>query len=85
MLIDQILSEPEGGVSMAFFINDNDDGTFDVIAGRKLDDEPLSRLDAERLARRELPSSLRPKARIGLGLEPWLNTGLRNLRKGGVR
>ena len=72
-----------GDLTMAYFVSVNDDGSCDVYAGHKLNDEPLNRLDAERLARRELPPSPRPKARIGLGLEPWLNPGLR--RKGGVR
>jgi hypothetical protein len=37
---------------MARFIVSNNDNTFDVIEGRQLNDKPLNRAEADRLARR---------------------------------
>ena len=68
------------------FVVPSDGGGFDVIEGVRLNDWPLSRLEADAL-RRGLPPSPKFKASAGKltrlhGMEPWLNNGF---RRGGVR
>jgi hypothetical protein len=50
---------------MARFIISNNDNTFDVIEGRQLNDKPLNRAEADRLARRSPVAAAPPTPPIG--------------------